>query len=148
MPVYGQVDQLVSDVRKALARGPGQGLSLLVCNAAVFQPGQYKASPDGIEQTLAIDYYAHVELINGLLPDLERGAPSRIILQASQAEQFGSLDFGNLKASRGACQGGSAAAAIPTAYSCDRRVRRRRRRCCCCCCSRPPLVSQPTRPLP
>jgi NAD(P)-dependent dehydrogenase (short-subunit alcohol dehydrogenase family) len=44
---------------------------------------------DGIEQTLAIDYFAPVLLTFGLLPLLRATTNSRIIMMASPAEMFG-----------------------------------------------------------
>ncbi|KAG2499205.1 hypothetical protein HYH03_002786 [Edaphochlamys debaryana] len=119
-----EVDSLISQVRKRVAehnkgapsggRGgkqaaaageaPGAfipGLSMLCCNAALFQPGGHAVSPDGIEQTLAVDYFSHVALTLGLLDELEQAAPfARIVWQSSQAEQFGSLDLADLKGAR------------------------------------------------
>ncbi|KXZ56417.1 hypothetical protein GPECTOR_1g371 [Gonium pectorale] len=63
----------------------------------LFQPGVHASSPEGLEQTLAVDYYSAVVLTLGLMDELKRGAPSRVVLQSSQAEQFGRLDFDNLK---------------------------------------------------
>lgn len=66
-------------------------------HAALFQPGAFATSPDGLEVTLAVDYYAHVVLTLGLLDELKAAAPSRVVLQSSQAEQFGAVDLANLK---------------------------------------------------
>ncbi len=65
--------------------------------AALFQPGAFATSADGLEVTLAVDYYAHVVLVLGLLDELKAAAPSRVVLQSSQAEQFGAVDLANLK---------------------------------------------------
>ncbi|GLC72412.1 hypothetical protein PLESTF_001244900 [Pleodorina starrii] len=96
------VQRLIGEVKRH-TREAG-GLHMLLCNAALFQPGAHAVSSEGLEQTLAVDYYSHVELTLGLLEELtrgsERGGGARVVLQASQAEAFGSLDFNNLKASR------------------------------------------------
>ncbi|KAG2455123.1 hypothetical protein HYH02_000943 [Chlamydomonas schloesseri] len=107
-----EVASLVAEVKRRLKAGGGGGgggLNMLMCNAAVFQPGGLVRSPQGIEQTLAVDLYAHVALTLGLLEDLKRGAAARggarVVLQAraghegresSQAEQFGTLELNNL----------------------------------------------------
>ncbi|PNH12282.1 WW domain-containing oxidoreductase [Tetrabaena socialis] len=96
-----EVERLIREVKR---RTKATGLHMLLANAGErggnatpFQPGGYASSPEGLEQTLAVDYYAHVRLVLGLLEELERGAPARVVLQASQAEQFCTLDFNNLK---------------------------------------------------
>ncbi|GIL43412.1 hypothetical protein Vafri_1190 [Volvox africanus] len=61
---------------------------MLLCNAALFEPGGYATSPDGLE------------LVKGLLDELETGAPARVVLQSSHAEKFGGLDFDNLKGNK------------------------------------------------
>ncbi|KAG2440364.1 hypothetical protein HXX76_004469 [Chlamydomonas incerta] len=111
-----EVGSLVAEVKRRLkAAGRGRdkdkaaeggdhegegGLNMLLCNAAVFQPGGLVRSPQGIEQTLAVDLYTHVALVFGLMEELKRAAAgrggARVVLQASQAEQFGTLDPENL----------------------------------------------------
>ncbi|PNW84882.1 hypothetical protein CHLRE_03g162300v5 [Chlamydomonas reinhardtii] len=109
-----EVGSLVAEVKRRLraadrGRDPAHpegagGLHMLVCNAAIFQPGGLVRSPQGIEQTLAVDFYAHVSLTFGLMEELKKGAAgrggARIVLQASQAEQFATYDPDNLKGER------------------------------------------------
>ena len=56
---------------------------------AIFQPGGLVRSPQGIEQTLAVDFYAHVSLTFGLMEELKKGAAgrggARIVLQVRRA---------------------------------------------------------------
>ena len=57
----------------------------------------YSQTPDGLEQTLAVDYYAPALLTLGLLPCLEASPGSRVIMVSSPAERLGRLDWANLK---------------------------------------------------
>lgn len=59
--------------------------------AGVFHPGPYAKTEDGIEQTLAIDYFAPVLLTLGLLPLLRATPGARVVMMASEAEQFGKV---------------------------------------------------------
>jgi NAD(P)-dependent dehydrogenase (short-subunit alcohol dehydrogenase family) len=52
---------------------------------------------DGIEQTLAINYYSHALLTLGLLPVIRSTPQSRIVFMASFGEVLGILDWDNLK---------------------------------------------------
>jgi len=71
-------------------------LDLLFLNAALFHPGPFALTEDKIEQTLAVNYYAHALLTLSLL-DLLRNTPgSRCIFTSSVAEASGRVDWSNL----------------------------------------------------
>ena len=52
---------------------------------------------DHLEQTLAVNYYAPCLLTLRLLDTLRSTPGSRVVFMASAAEQFGRLDWNNLK---------------------------------------------------
>lgn len=53
--------------------------SILINNAGRFLDEEFRLTPEGIEQTLAVDFYAHVLLTLRLLDTLRRNGPARII---------------------------------------------------------------------
>ncbi len=52
---------------------------------------------DGIEQTLAINVYAPALLTLGLLDRLRATPNSRVVFMASAAEQYGRLNWDNVR---------------------------------------------------
>jgi NAD(P)-dependent dehydrogenase (short-subunit alcohol dehydrogenase family) len=74
-------------------------LHVLVNNAGLVSRDR-KESPDGSELTLAVNYLAAFQLALRLLPPLFRGAPSRIVLVASDAHRVGQLDFDDIDVRR------------------------------------------------
>lgn len=66
-------------------------IDLLVNNAgAVFF--RTERTPEGLERTLALNVLAPFELTRRLLPHLRRGRPGRVVMVASQAQAYGTLD--------------------------------------------------------
>jgi hypothetical protein len=51
---------------------------------------------DGIEQSLAINYYSHALLVLSLLDLLRTTPQSRAVFMSSPAETYGRLDWDNL----------------------------------------------------
>jgi len=75
-------------------------LHVLVNNAgAVFM--KHGLSPDGIEQTFAIDHLAYFLLTNLMLDLLKASAPARVVNVASAASAGGHIDFDDLELKRG-----------------------------------------------
>lgn len=86
----------VVDLVRSFKRS-GDPLHVLVNNAGVFHPGPFAKTKDGLEQTLAVNYYAHALLTLGLMDRLRATPGSRAVFMASPAEAFGKLDWSNLK---------------------------------------------------
>ena len=74
-------------------------LDVLVNNAGVVLSKRTE-TPDGIEMTLAINHLAPFLLTNLLLDRLKQSAPSRVITVSSEAQRWGSMDFGDLQSRR------------------------------------------------
>jgi len=64
-------------------------LHVLVCNAGIWTGNELKKSKDGYESTFATNHLGHFLLINLLLDDLKKSAPSRIAIVASQLHRPG-----------------------------------------------------------
>jgi NAD(P)-dependent dehydrogenase (short-subunit alcohol dehydrogenase family) len=72
-----------------------QKLDVLINNAGTVY-SKYGETEDGIERTMAVNYFAPFLLTNLLLGQLKVGAPSRIINVASTAHYSGKLDIKKL----------------------------------------------------
>ena len=86
-----EVRRLAGEV---IARFPR--LHVLVNNAGLARK-QRMESAEGIELTLAVNHVAPFELTRQLLPALERGAPSRVVTVASQAQRGQKLVLDDLQ---------------------------------------------------
>ncbi len=71
-------------------------LHVLINNAGIM-PRERQESKDGIELTMAVNYFAPVLLTELLLPLLQHSAPSRIINVASTLHKEGEIDLDNLQ---------------------------------------------------
>jgi NAD(P)-dependent dehydrogenase (short-subunit alcohol dehydrogenase family) len=58
---------------------------------------QRQVTEDGLERTFAVDHLGYFLLTNLLLPELRRGAPSRVVNVASEASKLGRIDFDDLQ---------------------------------------------------
>lgn len=70
-------------------------LDVLVNNAGRDYP-TYEETADGLERTMALNFFSPFLLTNLLLPLLEKGTPSRVINVASVAHLSGKLDLANI----------------------------------------------------
>lgn len=70
-------------------------LNVLINNAGSAFP-EYAETADGLERTMAVNYFAPFLLTNLLLPLLERGAPSRVVNVSSSEHAHGHLELSNL----------------------------------------------------
>jgi NAD(P)-dependent dehydrogenase (short-subunit alcohol dehydrogenase family) len=75
-------------------------LHVLINNAGVI-PRQREVTVDGLELQFAVNHLAYFLLTDLLLPQLEAGAPSRIINVSSGAHTHAAIDFNDLQADRG-----------------------------------------------
>jgi NAD(P)-dependent dehydrogenase (short-subunit alcohol dehydrogenase family) len=75
-------------------------LHVLINNAGVIRPTRER-TVDGLEWQFAVNHLAYFLLTNLLLPQLEAGAPSRIINVSSGAHAHATIDFDDLQAERG-----------------------------------------------
>jgi NAD(P)-dependent dehydrogenase (short-subunit alcohol dehydrogenase family) len=80
-------------------RGRYPSLHVLINNAGVIPPRR-QLTVDGLEMQFAVNHLAYFLLTNLLLPQLEAGAPSRIINVSSGAHAHTGLDFEDLQAQR------------------------------------------------
>lgn len=90
-----------SSIRQAAAylRGRYPRLHVLINNAGVI-PRRREVTVEGLEMQLAVNHLAYFLLTNLLLPQLQAGAPSRIINVSSGAHAHASIDFDDLQAER------------------------------------------------
>ena len=75
-------------------------LHVLINNAGVI-PRKREVTVDGLEMQFAVNHLAYFLLTNLLLPQLQAGAPSRIVNVSSGAHSHATLDFDDLQAERG-----------------------------------------------
>lgn len=130
----GTVEPMVADLAsqasiRAFAadfRARHDRLDVLVNNAAVIVP-ERSVTVDGLETQFAVNHLAPFLLTRLLLDPLLRGAPSRIIVVASQAHRRGRIDFGDLQRERhyrrNAAYSGSKLANVLFTHELDRRLR-------------------------
>jgi NAD(P)-dependent dehydrogenase (short-subunit alcohol dehydrogenase family) len=81
-------------------RGRYPRLHVLINNAGVIPPRR-EVTVDGLEMQFAVNHLAYFLLTNLLLPQLQAGAPSRIINVSSGAHSHATLDFDDLQGERG-----------------------------------------------
>jgi len=103
-------------------------LDVLINNAGTNYPN-YAETQDGIERTMAVNYFAPFLLTNMLLDTMERTGPSRIVNISSVAHHNGQLDLDNLAKNRRmglfglAAYGRSKLALVLFTYELARRLR-------------------------
>jgi NAD(P)-dependent dehydrogenase (short-subunit alcohol dehydrogenase family) len=71
-------------------------LHVLVNNAGGIWT-ERAVTEDGLERTFAVDHLGYFLFTNLLLPELRRGAPSRVVNVASDASKLGRIDFDDLQ---------------------------------------------------
>ena len=101
LSVQDEVRRLAKQVRRAAPR-----LDVLVNNAGVYMRDR-RLTPDGIEQTFAVNVLAPFLLTQLLLEALEAAAPSRVVNVASMAHSHARLDLAALTGG-GSWHGGEA----------------------------------------
>jgi NAD(P)-dependent dehydrogenase (short-subunit alcohol dehydrogenase family) len=69
----------------------------VLLNNAGVQLIDRRLTPDGYEQTLAVNHLAPFLLTNLLLEPLHAAAPARVITTASMVHRWGQIDFDNLQ---------------------------------------------------
>jgi NAD(P)-dependent dehydrogenase (short-subunit alcohol dehydrogenase family) len=74
-------------------------LHVLINNAGVI-PQRRETTVDGLEMQFAVNHLAYFLLANLLLPQLQAGAPSRIVNVSSGAHDGATMDFDDLQAER------------------------------------------------
>jgi NAD(P)-dependent dehydrogenase (short-subunit alcohol dehydrogenase family) len=91
-----------ASIRQAAAelKGRYSQLHVLINNAGVIPPRR-EVTVDGLEMQFAVNHLAYFLLTRLLLPELEAGAPSRIINVSSGAHTHASIDFDDLQAEHG-----------------------------------------------
>jgi len=88
---------LQSEVRRAASEflSSYSRLEVLLNNAGADFP-TYGETAEGIERTMALNYFSHFLLTNMLLESLKRSAPSRIVNVSSVAHYRASIDFDDI----------------------------------------------------
>lgn len=88
---------LQREVRKVVGefRSNHERLDVLINNAGSQFP-RYEVTEDGIERTMALNYFAPFLLTNLLMNCLGQSAPSRVVNVASTVHNRAHLDIGNL----------------------------------------------------
>src|SRR5881227_3637498 len=89
-----QVRRLAQELHSLLPR-----LDVLINNAGLMA-AVHTRSADGYDLTFAVNHLAPFLLTNLLLEKLERSAPARVIVVASEAHRRATLDFGDLMNAR------------------------------------------------
>lgn len=74
-------------------------LQVLVNNAAVIRTSR-NLTPDGFEETFAVNYLAHFLLTLRLLENLKLNTPARIVNVSSMVHETGDLDLEDLQSGR------------------------------------------------
>jgi NAD(P)-dependent dehydrogenase (short-subunit alcohol dehydrogenase family) len=74
-------------------------LDVLVNNAGVFKTARHTTS-DGLELTLGVNHVGTFLLTQGLLPLLEKSAPSRVVVVASKLHTSGKMNWEDLQCER------------------------------------------------
>jgi NAD(P)-dependent dehydrogenase (short-subunit alcohol dehydrogenase family) len=89
------------DVRRVAEeiRGEHQRIDVLLHNAGVVNRTRQLTS-DGVEATLAVNHLAPFLLTELLLDTVEKSAPARILVVASQVEKRGVIDFDDIHGER------------------------------------------------
>ncbi len=96
-----RVRELAAEARSRLPK-----LSVLVNNAGVSLPGR-EVTEDGIEATMAVNFFAPFLLTNLLLDALAAAAPARVVNVASVVHRRGTLDLSDLKGERPGSEAGA-----------------------------------------
>jgi NAD(P)-dependent dehydrogenase (short-subunit alcohol dehydrogenase family) len=91
-----EVRELAAAFRKRYDR-----LDVLINNAGTIEPRR-QMTVDGLEKTMAVNYFAPFLLTNLLLDLLRVSAPARIINVSSDAHRGGQIDWDHLQDVRGA----------------------------------------------
>ena len=88
---------LMKEVRRTASefRVSNRRLDVLMNNAGSNFPG-YAETEDGLERTMALNYFAPFLLTNLLLDMLETSAPSRVVNVSSSAHYSGRIDLGDV----------------------------------------------------
>lgn len=94
MADLGQVVQMAQELNARLPR-----LDVLLHNAGVYMTGR-QLSPNGLEMTMAVNYFAPFVLTRWLLALLKRSADPRVVTVSSVAHQSGRIEFDNMNAER------------------------------------------------
>ncbi len=104
----GRLEKVAFDLTdlQAVRRGTAEllrrfpELNVLVANAGVYRARRH-VTPDGFEETFAVNHLAHFALTLLLLPALRAGAPSRVVVVSSIAHQSGRMHFDDPMLERG-----------------------------------------------
>ena len=77
-----------------------QSLDLLINNAGVMALPRRQTTADGFEMQFGTNYLGHFALTARLMPLLRRSSGPRVVSVSSLAHRTGSIDFGDLQATR------------------------------------------------
>ncbi|HKT18249.1 MAG TPA: SDR family oxidoreductase [Stellaceae bacterium] len=94
LALRSEVVRVASELLRAAPR-----VDVLVNNAGAFF-ARRMVTPDGLEQTFALNHMGYVVLTELLLERLAASAPARIVNVASEAHRKAALDFADLQCAR------------------------------------------------
>lgn len=84
----------LTSVRAFASAWGDRPLNLLINNAGIMA-GPLERTVDGFEMNMGVNHLGHFLLTQLLLPNLERGAPARVVLVSSGAHLRWPVDFGD-----------------------------------------------------
>jgi len=123
----GSLASVRACVAAVLALRPS--LTAVIANAGVMAapPGR---TADGFETHFGVNHLGHFALVNGLLPALEAGAPSRVVVLSSLGHRWADIDLDDPNIERRPYRrfqayGASKTANVLFAVELDRRLRER-----------------------
>ena len=100
IPVYGDFSEMTEVIGLALqVQSKTNALDVLINNAAIY-PSNREISRDGMELTMAVNYFAPFLLTNKLIPELTRAKEPRVINVSSMTHSGASLDLSDLPLSK------------------------------------------------
>jgi NAD(P)-dependent dehydrogenase (short-subunit alcohol dehydrogenase family) len=91
---FGRLSEVARVAREIAAKNPK--IHVLVNNAGLFNKRR-RLTPDGNEEVFQVIHLASFLISKILLPNLQAGAPSRVIDINSEAHRFGGLNIHDLK---------------------------------------------------
>lgn len=89
-----------ASIRAAVASSNLDSLHGLICNAGLFS-SSYSETADGFEATVGVCHFGHFLLTTLLLDKLQRAAPARVVMVASESHRYpAELDLGRFPLER------------------------------------------------
>jgi len=91
LAVQSQVRLLAQNIRQEIQQAGGQALDILINNAGLYA-SKYTRTPDGLEQTFAVNHLAPFLLTHELLPLIQQAPGGRVLTVCSDSHYRTWLD--------------------------------------------------------